>query len=292
MLPAEIMKKIKLIDLRTKLLVNEMFSGEYQSIFKGRGIEFSEVREYNYGDDVRTIDWNVTARMGRPYVKVYEEERELTVLILFDVSSSTLFGSQRGTKRDAMIELAALFTFSAVENNDRVGVVLFSDRVEKYVPPKKDKTHALRILRELLYAGPGQRGTRISNAFDFVNNTQTRKSIVLVLSDFFDNGYEKPFRMMAKRHDVIPIVVTDPLESGIIEHRGLFFLADIETGRSSVIDTSDASVRENYRRRLTQSRVNRTRLFTSLGIDYIELAAGQGYMKPLIEFFQKRARKL
>jgi uncharacterized protein (DUF58 family) len=292
MLPAEIMKKIKLIDLRTKLLVNEMFSGEYQSIFKGRGIEFSEVREYCYGDDIRTIDWNVTARMGKPYVKVFEEERELTVIILFDTSSSTLFGSCLNTKRDAMIELAALFAFSAVENNDRVGAVLFSDRIEKYVPPKKDKTHALRILRELLYVRSQLQGTRLSQAFDFINNTQTRKSIVLVLSDFFDADYEKPFKMMAKRHDVIPIVVVDPLESSILEHRGLFFMTDIETGASHIVDTADSSVRENYRRRLNATRLSRIKLFTSLGIDYIELTAGKGYIKPLIEFFQKRARKL
>jgi uncharacterized protein (DUF58 family) len=292
MLPAEIMKKIKLIDLRTKLLVNEMFSGEYQSIFKGRGIEFSEVREYCYGDDIRTIDWNVTARMGKPYVKVFEEERELTVIILFDTSSSTLFGSRLNTKRDAMIELAALFAFSAVENNDRVGAVLFSDRIEKYVPPKKDKTHALRILRELLYVRSQLQGTRLSQAFDFINNTQTRKSIVLVLSDFFDADYEKPFKMMAKRHDVIPIVVVDPLESSILEHRGLFFMTDIETGASHIVDTADSSVRENYRRRLNATRLSRIKLFTSLGIDYIELTAGKGYIKPLIEFFQKRARKL
>jgi len=292
MITADIMKKIKLIDLRTKLLVNEMFSGEYQSIFKGRGIEFSEVREYIYGDDIRTIDWNVTARMGKPYVKIYEEERELTVIILFDVSSSTLFGSRQHTKRDAMIELAALFAFSAVENNDRVGAVLFSNQIEKYIPARKDKIHALRILRELLYPRPPQRETRLSCAFDFINNTQMRKCIILVLSDFFDVDYEKPFKMMAKRHDVIPIVVVDPLEGAIINHRGLFFLADIETGSGQVVDTADTFVRKNYRRRLTASRVNRTKLFTSLGIDYIELTAGEPYIKPLIEFFQKRARKL
>jgi len=292
MLPAEIIKKIKLIDLRTKLLVNEMFSGEYQSIFKGRGIEFSEVREYIYGDDIRTIDWNVTARFGKPYVKVYEEERELTVLILFDISSSTLFGSRENTKRDAMIELAALFAFSAVENNDRVGSVLFSDQIEKYIPPKKDKTHALRILRELLYNKDKMKGTNLKTVFDFINNTQTRKCIVLILSDFFDSDYEKPFKMMAKRHDVIPIVFNDPLEKEIINHKGLFFLTDIEKGRAHIVDTADSQIREDYRRHLTQNRLLRTKLFTSVGIDFIELDTGQPYIKPLIEFFQKRARKL
>jgi uncharacterized protein (DUF58 family) len=292
MLPEEVIKKIKLIDIKTKLLVNEMFSGEYHSIFKGRGIEFSEVREYSYGDDIRTIDWNVTARFDKPFVKVYEEERELTVIILFDISSSTLFGSQENTIRDSMIELAALFSFSAVENNDRVGAVLFSDNIEKYIPPKKDKTHALRIIRELVYNTYRRKGTNLKVAFDFINNTQTRKSIVFVLSDFFDEDYEKPFKMMAKRHDVIPVVWNDPLEQDILDYKGLFFLKDIETGRGSIIDTSHPLVCETYKRNLTRNRLTRKKLFTSIGLDYIELSTAQPYIKPLIEFFQKRARKL
>ncbi len=292
MLPEEIIKKIKLIDIKTKLLVNEMFSGEYHSIFKGRGIEFSEVREYSYGDDIRTIDWNVTARFDRPFVKVYEEERELAVFILFDTSSSTLFGSQNSTKRDMMIELAALFSFSAVENNDRVGALLFSDTLEKVIPPKKDRTHALRILRELVY-NPGERKrTDLKNAFDFINSTQTRKSIVFVLSDFFDEGYEKSFKMMAKQHDVIPIVFQDPLELQILDHRGLFFLRDMESGNFGIVDTSSDQVRENYRRNLNRNRVYRNRLFTSTGIDFIELRTDEPYIKPLFEFFHKRAQKL
>jgi len=292
MLPEEIIKKIKLIDIKTKLLVNEMFSGEYHSVFKGRGIEFSEVREYSYGDDIRTIDWNVTARFDRPFVKVYEEERELAVFILFDTSSSTLFGSQNSTKRDMMIELAALFSFSAVENNDRVGALLFSDTLEKVIPPKKDRTHALRILRELVY-NPGERKrTDLKNAFDFINSTQTRKSIVFVLSDFFDEGYEKSFKMMAKQHDVIPIVFQDPLELQILEHRGLFFLRDMESGNFGIVDTSSDQVRENYRRNLNRNRVYRNRLFTSTGIDFIELRTDEPYIKPLFEFFHKRAQKL
>jgi uncharacterized protein (DUF58 family) len=292
MLPEEILKKIKLIDIKTKLLVNEMFSGEYQSIFKGRGIEFSEVREYSYGDDIRTIDWNVTARFDRPFVKVYEEERELAVFILFDTSSSTLFGSQNSTKRDMMVELAALFSFSAVENNDRVGAVLFSDTLEKVIPPKKDRTHALRILRELVY-NPGERkGTDLKKALDFINSTQTRKSIIFILSDFFDEGYEKSFKMTAKQHDVIPIVFHDPLELQILDYRGLFFLRDMETGKSGIIDTASSRVRENYKRNLNRNRINRNRLFTSIGIDFIELRTDEPYIKPLFEFFHKRAQKL
>jgi len=292
MLPEEIIKKIRLIDIKTKLLVDEMFSGEYHSIFKGRGIEFSEVREYSYGDDIRTIDWNVTARFNKPFVKVYEEERELTVIILFDISSSTLFGSQDNTKRDTMIELAALFSFSAVENNDRVGAVLFSDKIEKFIPPKKDKTHALRVLRELVYIKFQRRGTNLKTAFDFINNTQTRKSIILVLSDFFDSDYEKPFKVMAKRHDVIPIVFNDPLEMNILNSRGLFFMKDIETGKGHIIDTAHEFVRKNYKRNLMQNQLTRRRLFTSIGLDFIELSTQQPYIKPLFEFFHKRAQKL
>jgi uncharacterized protein (DUF58 family) len=292
MLPGEIIKKIRLIDIKTKLLVDEMFSGEYHSVFKGRGIEFSEVREYTYGDDVRTIDWNVTARFGKPFVKVYEEERELTVMILFDISSSTLFGSLNITKRDYMIELAALFSFSAVENNDRVGAILFSDRIEKYVPPKKDKTHALRILRELLYFRPNNRGTNLKNVFDFINNTQTRRVIIFILSDFFDNGYEKPFKMMAKRHDVIPVVFNDPLETNLVNHRGLFFLRDIETGSEGIVDLSHPSIRDDFRRNFARHSMMRKKLFTSIGLDFIEFSTDQPNIKPLVEFFEKRAQKL
>lgn len=292
MLPEEILKKIKLIDIKTKLLVNEMFSGEYHSIFKGRGIEFSEVREYSYGDDIRTIDWNVTARFDRPFVKVYEEERELAVFILFDTSSSTLFGSQNSTKRDMMVELAALFSFSAVENNDRVGAVLFSDTLEKVIPPKKDRTHALRILRELVYTPGERKGTDLKKALDFINSTQTRKSIIFILSDFFAEGYEKSFKMTAKQHDVIPIVFHDPLELQILDYRGLFFLRDMETGKSGIIDTASSQIRENYKRNLNRNRINRNRLFTSIGIDFIELRTDEPYIKPLFEFFHKRAQKL
>jgi uncharacterized protein (DUF58 family) len=292
MLPQEIIRKIRLIDIKTRMLVNEMFSGEYHSIFKGRGIEFSEVREYSYGDDIRTIDWNVTARFGRPFVKVYEEERELTVIILFDVSSSTLFGSAAMRQRDVMVELAALLLFSAVENNDKIEAVLFSDIIEKYVPPKKERTHALRILRELLYAQPRHRGTNLKLACDFINSTHPRRSIIFVLSDFYDHDYEKPFKMMAKQHDVIPIVFRDPLEEAIAERRGLFLLKDLETDSKSIIDLSDNKTRERYLQNLRSMRTGRSRLFTSIGLDFIEVSTGQPYIKPLVEFFNKRARKL
>ena len=292
MIPKELIKRIRLLDIKTKLLVDEMFSGEYHSTFKGRGIEFSETREYQYGDDTRIIDWNVTARLGKPFVKVYEEERELVVLILFDMSSSTLFGSQNLTKRDCMIEISALLAFSAVENNDQVGAVLFSDRIEKYVPPKKDKTHALRVIRELLYHDTGSKGTSLKAVFDWTSTVQTRKCIVFVLSDFYDEGYEKSFKLMAKRHDVIPVVIDDPFDGKIIESGGIFMLGDIEGEDAGLVDLSDRGTQEEYRRRLRKRRVEAMKLFTSLGIDYIEISSDKPYIRPLIEFFQRRARRL
>lgn len=292
MIPAEIIKKIRLIDIKTRLLVNEMFSGEYHSVFKGRGIEFSEVREYTYGDDIRTIDWNVTARFGKPFVKVFEEERELTVLILFDVSRSTLFGSKSSVQRDIMIELAALFSFSAIENNDKVAAILFSDVIEKYIPPKKEKIHALRLLREMLYIQPKSLNTDLKLAFDFINNTQRRKSIVFIFSDFIADGYEKSFKMMVNRHDVIPVVFSDPFENDILNHRGLFVTDDIETGHRRVIDLADRRIREEYRRMRTARAMQRKKLFASTGIDYIEIVNGEPYLKPLVEFFHKRAQRL
>jgi len=292
MLPAEIIKKIRRIDIKTRLLVNEIFSGEYHSVFKGRGLEFSEVREYVYGDDVRTIDWNVTARFGRPFVKVYEEERELTVHLLFDLSASTLFGSREARQRDAMVEMAALFAFSAIENNDRVGAVLFTEQIEEFIPPQKEKIHALRILRELLYSRAGARGTSLKAAFDFVNNTQSRRAILFVLSDFFDQGYEKPFTMLTKRHDVIPIIFTDPFEQALLQHQGLLVMRDLETGASRVADLSDPATREDYQRNLNAARIRAKRLFTSLGLDFIEVSPGTNYVKALFEFFNRRSRRL
>jgi len=276
MLPAEIIKRIKLIDIKTRLLVNE----------------FSEVREYTYGDDIRTIDWNVTARFGRPFVKVFEEERELSVIILFDVSASTLFGSAASLQRDIMIELAALFSFSAIENNDKVAAVLFSDAIEKYIPAKKEKIHALRLLRELLYIQPQNRKTDLKLVCDFINNTQRRKSIIFIFSDFIDEGYEKSFKMMANQHDVIPVVFSDPFEHNILNHRGLLVMDDLETGTKRIIDLADRKAREEYQRICAAVRIKRKKLFIATGIDYIEILNGEPYLKPLVEFFHKRAQKL
>jgi len=292
MLSSEIIKKIKLIDIKTRLLVEEMFSGAYHSVFKGRGIEFSEVREYTYGDDVRTIDWNVTARFGRPFVKIYEEERELNVILLFDVSASTLFGSLEMRKRDMMVELAALLAFSAVENNDRVEALLFSDVIEKYVEPKKEKIHALRIVRELLSIDPVHRRTDLKTAFDFINSARSRRSIVFIFSDFFDTGYEKSFKMMVKRHDVVPVLFTDPLESSITDNRGLLLVRDIESGARTVVDLGHKKTRDAYAGNISSFRAGIRRFFVSLGIDYLEISTGGSYMESILEFFQKRAKRL
>ena len=292
MISKELMKRVRLLDIKTKLLVDEIFCGEYHSTFKGRGIEFSETREYQYGDDTRLIDWNVTARFGKPFVKVYEEERELVVSILFDMSASTSFGSRRMTKRDCMIEIAALLAFSAVENNDQVGAVLFSNQIEKYVPPKKDKTHALRILRELLYHRAMSQKTDMKNAFDWISTVQTTKSIVFVLSDFFGSGYEKSFKLMSKRHDVIPILIEDPFDRRLADSGGIFLLGDIEGNESGVVDMADPHTRDEYRRRLKGSSVAAKKLFVALGIDYIEISTERPYIRPLFEFFQRRARRL
>jgi uncharacterized protein (DUF58 family) len=292
MIPKELIKRVRLLDIKTKLLVDEIFCGEYHSTFKGRGIEFSETREYQYGDDTRLIDWNVTARFGKPFVKVYEEERELVVSILFDMSASTSFGSRRMTKRDCMIEIAALLAFSAVENNDQVGAVLFSDCIEQYVPPRKDKTHALRILRELLYHQARGEKTDMKNAFDWISTVQTTKSIVFVLSDFFDTGYEKSFKLMSKRHDVIPILIEDPFDRLLADSGGIFLVGDIEGNESGLMDMADPHTKDEYRRRLNGSKVAAKKLFVALGIDYIEISTERPYIRPLFEFFQRRARRL
>jgi uncharacterized protein (DUF58 family) len=223
---------------------------------------------------------------------VYEEERELTVIILFDVSTSTLFGSRAVKARDIMVELAALLLFSAVDNNDKVEAILFSDIIEKYVPPKKERTHALRILRELLYVQPRHQGTNLKLACDFINNTHPRRSIIFVFSDFYDRGYEKPFKMMAQQHDVIPVVFRDPLEDIIAEQRGLFLMHDMESEMRGFVDLSDRRTREEYVKNLKTLRAERNRLFTSIGLDSIEVSTDRPYIKPLFEFFNRRARRL
>src|SRR5512135_2255316 len=229
----ELLKKVRQLEIRTRGMVNQVFSGEYHSVFKGRGMEFSEVREYQFGDEIRTIDWNVTARLDHPYVKVFEEERELTVILLVDMSGSQFFGSQTSLKRDIAVELSAILAFSAMKNNDKVGAILFTDQVEKVIPPRKGQTHALRIVRELLSFEPTSTRTNLQSALQYLNHLQKRRAIVFLISDFMDSGYEAALRIVGRRHDLVGIVLLDPREQELPQV-GLLTLRDAETGRERV----------------------------------------------------------
>jgi len=289
-LPREMIRKIRRIEIRTRRLVNESMAGEYHSVFRGRGMEFSEVREYQIGDDIRTIDWNVTSRMGHPFVKKYVEERELTVALTVDASASRDFGSSGQLKGDMAAEVSALLAFSAIKNNDRVGLIQFTDQVEKYVPPKKGRTHVLRVIRELLYFTPSSRGTNIAMALDYSMRVFRKRAVMFLISDFMDTGYEKALRQAARRHDLIAIVINDPREQ-TLPPVGLVEVEDAETGESMVIDTLDPELRRRYEQRALSRREARKSLFRKLGMDFIELSTDSPYDIPLINFFDARARR-
>jgi uncharacterized protein (DUF58 family) len=291
MISKEILKKVKRIEITTRGLVNDIFSGEYHSVFKGRGMEFSEVREYQIGDDIRTIDWNVTARMGHPYVKVFEEERELTVMLLVDVSSSGNFGTVEQMKGEIAIEICALLAFSAIKNNDKVGLIIFTNEVEKFVPPKKGKTHVLRVLRELLYHKPKGTQTNIQEALEYLTRVTTRRSVVFLVSDFIDEGYEKALQIANKRHDIVAITVTDPRELSMPDV-GFIELEDAETGEVVLVDTSHTKTRTTYSHQTAERVRERTKLFQSLNTDHIEIKTNESYVEPLIRFFRMRAKRL
>jgi len=237
MLTKELLKQVRQIEIRTKGLVNQVFSGEYHSVFKGRGMEFSEVREYQFGDDIRNIDWNVTARFGHPYIKVFEEERELTVILMVDLSGSLMFGSVSKTKQRIAAELSAILAFSALKNNDKVGLILFTDKIEKFVPPRKGRKHVLRIIREVLSFEPEGKATNLRGALEYMNNTIKKRSIAFLISDFMDEGYEKILRIVGRKHDLVGIVLNDRREKEI-PNIGLVKLSDAETGEERWIDTS------------------------------------------------------
>lgn len=290
MVPKEILKKVKRIEITTRGLVNDVFSGEYHSVFKGRGMEFAEVREYQVGDDIRTIDWNVTARMGHPYVKVFDEERELTVMLLVDVSSSGEFGTVERMKGEIATEICALLAFSAIKNNDKVGLIIFTDTVEKFVPPKKGKAHVLRVVRELLYHKPKGRKTDISVALEYLSRVTTRRSVVFLVSDFISSDYEKALQIANKRHDIVAVTVTDPREEDL-PNIGFMELEDAETGEIIVVDTSDTSVRNLFAKQTGEGKLARDKLFRSINMDYIDIHTDQSYIEPLIKFFRLRARR-
>ena len=289
MIPKEVLQKVRQIEIRTRRIVDSMLSGSYHSAFKGRGMEFSEVRPYIEGDDVRTIDWNVTARMGAPYIKKYIEERELTVMLVVDASASGDFGSIDKFKGEMAVELCSLLAFSAIRNNDRVGLVIFTSDVETYIPPRKGRNHVLRVIRELLYFRPKNRGTDIGNALKFLNRVQTRTSVVFLVSDFISAGFEKPLRVSAKRHDLVTISVSDPREEAIPQI-GLVELEDAETGETTLFDTRNRKALEMYRRERSAHRAKLDDLFRSTGVDEIRVSTESGYVAPIVKFFRKREK--
>lgn len=290
MVPKEILKKVKRIEITTRGMVNDVFSGEYHSVFKGRGMEFSEVREYQIGDDIRTIDWNVTARMGHPFVKIFEEERELTVMLLVDVSSSGNFGTHERMKGEIAIEICALLAFSAIKNNDKVGLIIFTDKIEKFIPPKKGKSHVLRVLRELLYHKPEGTQTDIANALEYLNRVTRRRSVVFLVSDFLNTGYEKALQIANRRHDMVAITITDPRELSLPDV-GFIELEDAETGEIVVVDTSYPGVRNLYAKQTAQDIWQRNKFFKSIKVDHIDIQTDQPYIEPLIKFFRARAKR-
>jgi uncharacterized protein (DUF58 family) len=291
MLPAEILRKVRRIEIRTNRLVNESLAGEYHSVFKGRGMEFSEVREYQFGDDIRNIDWNVTSRMGHPYVKKHVEERELTVMLLVDFSGSGEFGTRRQFKREIAAEICALLAFSAIKNNDRVGLVAFTDRIETFLRPRKGKDHVLRVIREVLYFRPEGRATDLAQALQFLYRTVTKRAVVFVVSDFLAEGYEQPLRVAARKHDVIAVTITDPREEDL-PPIGLVDLEDAETGERVLVNASDRRTRERFRAWAAARRTARESLFRANAIDALELFTDRPYDVPLVRFFHKRARRM
>ncbi len=290
MLTKELLKQVRRIEIRTKGLVNQVFSGEYHSVFKGRGMEFSEVREYQIGDDIRNIDWNVTARFGHPFIKIFEEERELTVMLMVDLSGSLIFGSASKTKQQVAAELSAILAFSALKNNDKVGLILFTDKIEKFVPPRKGGKHVLRIIREVLSFEPEGKTTDIKSALEFMNHAIRKRSIVFLLSDFMDSGYEKILKVVGRKHDFIGVVLNDKRESEIPK-MGLVKLTDAETGEERWIDTSNANV-QHHMKELRQRNIDyRKSLFVTSGLDNIEVNTGEDYVKPLVQFFRLREKR-
>ncbi len=290
MLTKDLLKQVRQIEIRTKGLVNQVFSGEYHSVFKGRGMEFSEVREYQFGDDIRNIDWNVTARFGHPYIKIFEEERELTVMLLVDLSGSLIFGTVEKTKQQVAAELSAILAFSALKNNDKVGLILFTDKIEKFVPPRKGKSHVLRIIREVLSFEPEGKSTNIKAALEYMNSTIKKRSIVFLLSDFMDSGYEKILRIIGKKHDLIGVVLNDKREAEIPK-MGLVKLTDAETGEERWVDTSSTRIQNRFKEVRKNMIQRRKSLFISSRLDSIEVQTGDDYIKPLVQFFRLRERR-
>ena len=289
MIPRELFAKIRRIEIRTKGLVNNVFGGEYHSAFKGRGIEFSEVRPYQFGDDIRTIDWNVTARTGDTFVKIFEEEREQTLLLVVDISGSSDFGSRDKFKREIAAEICAILGFSAIKNNDKVGLLLFSDQVELFVPPKSGRRHVLRLIRDLFAHEPCSSGTSVQAALDHILRVIRRRSIVLLVSDFLDEGFEKPLRMVSRRHDTVAVQLQDPREKSL-PSLGLVTLFDPETNRAQLLDTGSRVVRKAFRHSSLDRNTQLKVLFRRARVDHVEIQCGEDFVDPLAKFFRARAQ--
>ena len=290
MLPKELLKKIRFIEITTSRLVNTVFAGEYHSVFKGRGMEFDEVREYDHGDDIRDIDWNVTARMGHPYTKKFVEERELTVMFLVDASSSGQYGTKGKTKSELIAEICALLAFSAVKNHDRVGLIIFSDRVEKFIPPKKGRLHVLRVIREILGFRPKGTRTDLNAPLKVLNDVVTKRSTVFLFSDFIAEGYESLLKVSHRKHDLVAVVVEDKTEKEFPALSGPIELEDAETGETITMRPG-RSFKTRFHQEWEKRRQSRDRTFTSVGLDRIEIETGEPYIDPLIRFFKMRAKR-
>ncbi|ODS33923.1 MAG: hypothetical protein SCARUB_00896 [Candidatus Scalindua rubra] len=290
MIPKELAKKIRYLEIYTSKAVNDCLAGEYHSVFKGQGIEFDEVREYQVGDEVRSIDWNVTARMGHPYVKRFVEERELTVMFLVDLSASGAFGSTEKLKNEVAAELCALLSFSAIKNNDKAGLIVFTDKIEMFIPPEKGTAHVLRLIRELLNFQPRKAQTNISLGIEYLGRVINKRSVVFLVSDFIEQGYEKQLNILGKRHDVIAVSIIDPREIKL-PNVGLIELEDAETGESITIDTSSSRVRNNYEKLGEVQQKKLKELFQSLNIDQVEIFTNKDFVRELVKFFKTRERR-
>jgi len=291
MLPKEVVRKIRRIQITTNRLVNESLAGEYHSVFKGRGMEFDEVREYQHGDDVRTIDWNVTSRAGRPFVKRYVEERQLTVILLVDASASGNFGSTIKTKAEIAAEISALLAFSAIKNNDRVGAILFTDHVEKFIPPHRGSKHVLCVIREVLFHEPQQHGTCIRAALEYLNLVVHKRSVAFLISDLLDQGFEQALKVANHKHNIVIVRIIDPREREL-PNVGIVELRDAETGEIAYLDTSLPSVRAAFREDWERNRTRLTKLFDSHRMDHITIETGKPYDLPLVKFFEQRAKRI
>ncbi|HNZ61689.1 DUF58 domain-containing protein [Porphyromonadaceae sp. NP-X] len=286
---SEILKKVRRIEIKTRGLSQDIFAGAYHSAFKGRGMTFSEVREYQYGDDIRTIDWNVTARFGRPYIKIFEEERELTVVLLIDVSASGEFGTVSRMKKDMMTEIAATLAFSTIQNNDKIGVIFFSDKIEKFIPPKKGRKHVLYIIRELIDFRPESNRTNLAGALRYFTNAIKKRSTAFVISDFMDNNFDNELTIANRKHDVVALQVYDERETEMPDI-GLVKLKDAETGQRIWIDTADKHLRTYYKHNWGEKQLNLQRAFTKAKVDAVSMSTSDDYVQALMRLFQMRSK--